>query len=89
VKCLNSDENELAWAKARFTIPTKTALLDQYVKEVPSMKAFTEQVKTARSRTGKLGDKWPDAAKVIYQAIQLALTGKASAQDAFKQASGG
>jgi multiple sugar transport system substrate-binding protein len=26
---------------------------------------------------------------VIYQAIQLALTGKASAQDAFKQASGG
>ena len=70
-------------------MPTKTALLDQYVKDVPSMKAFTEQVKTARSRTGKLGDKWPDAAKVIYQAIQLALTGKASPQDAFKQASGG
>ncbi|GAB3946196.1 sugar ABC transporter substrate-binding protein [Kribbella albertanoniae] len=89
VKCLNSDENELAWAKARFTLPTKAALLDQYAKEVPSMKAFAEQVKTARSRTGKLGDKWPDAAKVIYQAIQLALTGKASAQDAFKQASGG
>lgn len=89
VKCLNSDENELAWAKARFTIPTKTALLDQYVKEVPSMKAFTEQVKTARARTGKLGEKWPEAAKVIYQAIALALTGKASAQDAFKQASGG
>ncbi len=78
VKCLNSDENELAWAKARFTVPTKTALLDQYAKEVPSMKAFTEQVKTARARTGKLGDKWPDAAKMIYQAIQLALTGKAS-----------
>jgi multiple sugar transport system substrate-binding protein len=89
VKCLNSDQNELDWAKARFTIPTKTALLDQYVKDVPSMKAFTEQVKTARSRTGKLGDKWPEAAKVIYQAIQLALTGKASPQDAFKQASGG
>ncbi|GAA3142452.1 multiple sugar transport system substrate-binding protein [Kribbella aluminosa] len=89
VKCLNSDANELAWAKARYTIPTKTALLDEYVKQVPSMKAFTEQVKTARSRTGKLGDKWPDAAKVIYQAIQLALTGKATAQDAFKQASGG
>ncbi len=89
VKCLNSDENELAWAKARFTLPTRTALLDQYVKEVPSMKAFGEQVVNARARTGKLGDKWPDAAKVIYQAIQLALTGKASAQDAFKQASGG
>lgn len=89
VKCLNSDENELAWAKARFTLPTRTALLDQYVKEVPSMKAFGEQVVNARARTGKLGDKWPDAAKVIYQAIQLALTGKAPAQDAFKKASGG
>ncbi|HZX06037.1 ABC transporter substrate-binding protein [Kribbella sp.] len=89
VKCLNSDANELAWAKARFTIPTRTSLLDEYVKQVPSMKAFAEQVKTARSRTGKLGDKWPDAAKVIYQAIQLGLTGKATAQDAFKQASGG
>jgi multiple sugar transport system substrate-binding protein len=89
VKCLNSDENEMAWAKARFTLPTKTALLDQYAKEVPSMKAFAEQVKTARARTGKLGDKWPEAAKVIYQAIALALTGKASAQDAFKKASGG
>jgi multiple sugar transport system substrate-binding protein len=89
VKCLNSDENELAWAKARFTIPTKTALLDSYVKDVPSMKAFSEQVVNARARTGKLGDKWPDAAKVIYQAIQLALTGKATPPDAFKQASGG
>ena len=86
VKCLNSDENELALAEGPVHHPTKTALLDQYVKDVPAMKAFTEQVKTARSRTGELGDKWPDAAKVIYTAIQLALTGKASAQDAFKQA---
>ncbi|WP_237771226.1 ABC transporter substrate-binding protein [Kribbella sp. ALI-6-A] len=88
VKCLSSDDNELAWAKARFTVPTRTALGPQYVKEVPSMKAFSEQVANARSRTGKLGEKWPDAAKVIYQAIQLALTGQASAQDAFKKASG-
>lgn len=89
VKCLSSEQNQLVWAKARYRVPTRTALLDQYVKDVPSMTAFTEQVKTARARTGKLGDKWPEAAKVIYEAIQLALTGKASAQDAFKQASGG
>jgi multiple sugar transport system substrate-binding protein len=88
VKCLSSDENELAWAKSRFTVPTRTALGPEYVKEVPSMKAFSEQVANARSRTGKLGEKWPEAAKVIYQAIQLALTGQASAQDAFKKASG-
>jgi multiple sugar transport system substrate-binding protein len=89
VKCLTSDQNELSWAKSRFTVPTRTALGPTYVKEVPSMKAFSEQVANARSRTGKLGDKWPDAAKVIYQAIQLALTGQAAPADAFKKASGG
>lgn len=88
VECLNSDENQLAWAKARFTVPTKTALSDQYVAEVPSMKAFTEQVANARARTGKLGPDWPDAATVIYEAIQLALTGQAPASEAFAQAQG-
>jgi multiple sugar transport system substrate-binding protein len=89
VKCLSSDKSELDWAKARYTVPTRTALGPTYVKEVPSMKAFSEQVANARSRTGKLGDKWPDAAKVIYEAIQLALTGQATPADAFSKASGG
>jgi len=53
VKCLNSDANELAWAKARFTIPTKTALLDQYVKEVPSMKALTICASTCKMNPPK------------------------------------
>jgi multiple sugar transport system substrate-binding protein len=88
VKCLSSDKNELAWAKARFTVPTRTALGPTYVQEVPSMKAFSAQVANARSRTGKLGEKWPEAAKVIYQAIQLALTGQAAPDQAFKKASG-
>ena len=41
------------------------------------MAAFATQVATARSRTGKLGDKWPDTAKIIYTGVQLALTGQA------------
>lgn len=89
VQCLNSDENQMAWAEARYTVPTKTALADEYVEKVPTMKAFTEQVANARSRTGKLGPEWPKAAKIIYQAIQLALTGQATAEDAFSKASGG
>ena len=74
VKCLNSDENELPGLRGR-PVPTKPRCSTS-TSEVPSM-GVHRAVKTARARTGKLGDKWPDAAKVIYQAIQLALTGQA------------
>lgn len=88
VGCLNSDEIELQWAKDRYVVPTKTALAQQYASEVPEMAAFTEQVATARSRTGKLGDKWPDAAKTIYTAVQLVLTGQAAPAVAVTKAGG-
>ncbi|MCW8200256.1 extracellular solute-binding protein [Verminephrobacter aporrectodeae subsp. tuberculatae] len=86
IECINSDENQLALAEQRLTVPTKTALLPQFVAKVPSMKVFAEQVASARSRTGKLGVKWQDTSVVIYSAVQLGLTGKASSADAFKQA---
>jgi multiple sugar transport system substrate-binding protein len=89
VSCMSNDKNQLALAEARYTVPTKTALAAEYVEKVPTMAAFTEQVANARSRTGELGEDWPKAATVIYTAIQLALTGQASAADAFKQASAG
>jgi multiple sugar transport system substrate-binding protein len=89
VECIASDDNQLALAEARYTVPTKTALADEYVAKVPTMAAFTEQVANARSRTGKLGEDWPTAATEIYTAIQLALTGKATPAEAFKQAAQG
>lgn len=84
VSCLSSPENQLGWAKARYTVPTRTALIEDYVAEVPVMKPFAEQVITARARTGKLGPDWPDAAKIIYESIQLALTGQVAPEDAFR-----
>lgn len=89
VECISSDDNQLELATERYTVPTKTALAGEYVEAVPTMAAFTEQVENARSRTGQLGEDWPEAATVIYTAIQLALTGQASAEDAFEQASAG
>jgi multiple sugar transport system substrate-binding protein len=86
VQCISSDENQLALAKERFTVPTKTALAGAYVKAVPEMAAFTEQVANAQSRTGKLGKEWPKTATVMYTAIQLALTDQASPQEAFTKA---
>ncbi|WP_077490672.1 sugar ABC transporter substrate-binding protein [Sinomonas mesophila] len=89
VECIASDENQLALAKERFVVPTRTALGAEYAKAVPEMAAFTEQVANARSRTGKLGKDWPKAATVMYTAIQLSLTDQATPEEAFARASAG
>jgi multiple sugar transport system substrate-binding protein len=86
VGCLNTDDNQLRQARERQTVPTKTALQDKFVAEQPAMKAFSELVGTARSRTGELGADWPKAATKIYTAEQAALTGQASPSKALERA---
>lgn len=88
VACLNSDENQLAMATARNTIPSKTTLSDKFASDNPNLATFTELIKTARARTGQLGEEWPAQATKIYTAIQSSLTGNASPADALKQAQG-
>ncbi|QYN34305.1 extracellular solute-binding protein [Pseudonocardia sp. DSM 110487] len=89
VTCLNTDDNQIALATERTTVPTKTALRDRFVAEVPRMAAFTEIVQTARARTGKLGPEWPAAATRIYTAVQTAITGGAPPLQALQQAQDG
>ena len=89
VACLNTDENQLALGTERLTVPTKTALRDRFVAEVPRMAAFTEIVQTERARTGKLGPEWPAAATRIYTAVQTAITGGAPPLQALQQAQNG
>jgi multiple sugar transport system substrate-binding protein len=89
VACLNTDDNQIAIATERNTVPTKTALRDRFVAEVPRMAAFTEIVQTARARTGKLGPEWPAAATRIYTAVQTAITGGAPPLQALQQAQDG
>ncbi len=86
VKCMNTDENQMLRAKQGGLVPTKPALYEQYKTEVPSMAGFTDAVANARARTGKLGPKWPDTAKVIYTGMQLVLTGQAAPADAMAKA---
>jgi multiple sugar transport system substrate-binding protein len=86
VKCMNTDENQMLRAKQGGLVPTKLALAEQYKAEVPSMAGFTDAVANARARTGKLGAKWPDTAKVIYTGVQLVLTGQAAPADAMAKA---
>ncbi|MFF2031324.1 extracellular solute-binding protein [Arthrobacter sp. NPDC058192] len=86
VACTGTEDSQLALGKARNTVPTQNDLHEKYVAEVPAMAAFTKQVENARARTGKLGKDWPKAATTIYTAVQLALTGGASVEDAFSKA---
>jgi multiple sugar transport system substrate-binding protein len=88
VKCMNTDENQMQRAKDGGLVPTKLALADRFKTEVPAMAGFVDAVAHARARTGKLAEKWPDTAKVIYTGMQLVLTGQAAPADAMAKAGG-
>ncbi|ROP74544.1 ABC transporter substrate-binding protein [Curtobacterium sp. PhB115] len=86
VACMNDAKNQLAMAKLRYTIPSKTAAAQQFGKDVPEEQVFVDLVADARARTGELGADWPKAATKIYTAVQSALTGQDSPADALKNA---
>src|SRR3954465_10111795 len=89
VACLNSDESQLSLSQQNQTVPTKTALLAKFASSNPNMKGFTDQIPTARARTGELGADWPKAATKIYTGYQAALTGQAPPLQALQQAQNG
>jgi multiple sugar transport system substrate-binding protein len=86
VDCLNKPATQLKIAKISGNVPSDQASAATWVKTHPQVASFVETVKTARARTAELGPKWPTAATAIYTAVQNALTGKASPEDALKQA---
>jgi multiple sugar transport system substrate-binding protein len=86
VECLNTEKNQLAMAKLRYTIPSRTAAADEFGKDVPEEQVFVDLVADARARTGELGEDWPKAATKIYTAVQSALTGQSSPAEALKNA---
>jgi multiple sugar transport system substrate-binding protein len=88
VECMSNEDSSMSIAEARYLVPTRTDIIDEYIEKVPEMASFGEQIKTARARTGKLGADWPDAATVIYNAIQLGITGT-PADEAFAKAEQG
>ncbi|MGW1027152.1 sugar ABC transporter substrate-binding protein [Streptomyces sp. NPDC002577] len=84
--CLNDSTNMLTLAKQHFTVPSRSTVASQYAEQVPSMAAFVKSVEAARARTSELGVKWPKAATGIYTAIQSALTGEQTPEEALKRA---
>ncbi|MGV9757679.1 sugar ABC transporter substrate-binding protein [Streptomyces tricolor] len=84
--CLNDSATMRALAEQYHTVPSRTAVASRYAREVPSMAAFVKSVERARSRTGRLGVEWPRAATAIYTAVQAALTGERTPEEALRHA---
>ncbi|MGW3045990.1 sugar ABC transporter substrate-binding protein [Kitasatospora sp. NPDC001159] len=84
--CLNSPSNMLTLAQEHHTVPSRTAVAAQHAEENPSMAAFAQSVTVARARTSELGVEWPRAATGIYTAIQSALTGEQTPEEALSHA---
>jgi multiple sugar transport system substrate-binding protein len=81
-----SDESQLSMGEQRYTVPGRPALGPEYLQRRPDMTTFTDLITDARARTAELGKDWPDAAKSIYTAVQLALSGQATPREALAEA---
>ncbi|MBF9066467.1 sugar ABC transporter substrate-binding protein [Streptacidiphilus fuscans] len=84
--CVNDSTSMLTLAREHFTVPSRSAVAAAYAEQVPSMASFVQGVAAARARTGELGVRWPLAATGIYTAIQSALTGEQTPEEALKHA---
>jgi multiple sugar transport system substrate-binding protein len=89
VNCLLSDKNMLAWAKLNSYIPARITLAQQVAKDRPNMAPFVEAAAAERSRPGPPANLGPNYSKVsqpVWNAIQAALTGAKTPEQALTEA---
>jgi multiple sugar transport system substrate-binding protein len=71
-----------------YYLPTKPAVIQQYLKGGPEYTVFAQEIQTARPRTTEYGANYPKVSQAIWTAIQAAITGTASANSALSTAQG-
>jgi len=86
VACINSPENAATIANQNNYVPSNTEAAAQFGQDNADLAGFVEIIANARSRTGLLGEGWPEAGAKIYTAEQLVLTGQATGAEALAQA---
>lgn len=86
LSCLNSQENQLAWGERVNNVPTLAAAAERYRAQNPRLAPFADLVLTARSRTERVGTRWPVVGDALAGAFQAVLTGRASPEDALRDA---
>ena len=86
VACMTTPEAQLDWSTKGSNVPLDPEAAEGYREQVPELAPFVDQVGTARSRTGHVGTEWNTYSQAIGTALQSALTGRASPQDAMERA---
>ena len=89
VNCLLADKNMLEWAMLQAYIPSRQSLADQVAKDDPFMAPFVAAAAAERSRTGPPANLGPNYSKVsqpLWNAIQAALSGAKTPEQALKEA---
>ena len=89
VNCLLSDESMLTWADLNAYIPSREALALQVAEDNPMMASFVDAAAAERARTGPPANLGPNYSKVsqpLWNAIQAALTGAKTPEQALTDA---
>ncbi len=89
VNCLLSDKAMIAWAQQNAYIPARQSVADQIAKDKPAMKPVVDAAAAERSRPGPPANLGPNYSKVsqpLWEAIQAALTGAKTPQQALTDA---
>ena len=89
VNCLLSEESELAWGNLNGYIPSRQSVAEQVAENNPMMRSFVDAAAAERARTGPPANLGPDYSKVsqpLWNAIQAALTGAKTPQQALTDA---
>jgi multiple sugar transport system substrate-binding protein len=75
-------------ASQMYYLPTRPAVISQYLKGGPEYTVFAQEIENARSRTTEYGSAYPKVSQAIWTAIQAAITGTASVNAALQTAQG-
>jgi multiple sugar transport system substrate-binding protein len=89
VNCLLSDKKMLEWATLQAYIPARMSVAEEAAKNGPNLQAFVDAAAAERSRPGppaNLGPNYTKISQPLWNAIQAALTGPNSPQDALTAA---
>jgi multiple sugar transport system substrate-binding protein len=69
-----------------YYLPTRPAVIQQYLKGGPEYTIFAQEIQTARPRTTEYGANYPKVSQAIWTAIQTAITGTAPVNSALQTA---
>jgi multiple sugar transport system substrate-binding protein len=89
VNCLLEDDSMSQWAALQAYIPSRESVAQQAAEATPNMAAFVEAAGSARSRPGppaNLGPRYGEVSQALWTAVQAALSGASTAQDALTEA---